>query len=57
MSSALYSKPYMIHRVTESANEMLGIGPNSSKGSKSRLTDTARKIVSIVLTDEMVREG
>ena len=40
---ALYSKPYMIHRVTESANEMLGIGPNSSKGSKSRLTGTGEK--------------
>ncbi|MGB7559384.1 MAG: NADH-quinone oxidoreductase subunit M [Nitrososphaeraceae archaeon] len=40
---ALYSKPYMIHRVTESANEMLGIGPNSSKGSKSRITDTGEK--------------
>jgi proton-translocating NADH-quinone oxidoreductase chain M len=40
---ALYSKPYMIHRVIESANEMLGIGPNSSKGSKSRFTDTGEK--------------
>jgi proton-translocating NADH-quinone oxidoreductase chain M len=40
---ALYSKPYMIHRVIESANEMLGIGPNSSKGSKSRFTDTGKK--------------
>lgn len=40
---ALYSKPYMIHRVIESANEMLGIGPNSSKGSKSNFTDTGEK--------------
>jgi proton-translocating NADH-quinone oxidoreductase chain M len=40
---ALYSKPYMIHRVIESANEMHGIGPNSSKGSKSNFTDTGEK--------------
>ena len=40
---ALYSKPYMIHRVIESANEMLGIGPNSSKGSKSNFTDAGEK--------------
>jgi proton-translocating NADH-quinone oxidoreductase chain M len=40
---ALYSKPYMIHRIIESANEMLGVGPNSSKGSKSNFTDTGEK--------------
>ena len=45
----------MIHRVTESANEMLGIGPNSSKGSKSRITDTGEKNSQYVNnTDEMV---
>src|SRR6187200_2555319 len=29
---ALYSKPYMIHKITETANEIFGAGPNSSNG-------------------------
>jgi proton-translocating NADH-quinone oxidoreductase chain M len=40
---SLYSKPYMIHKVTESAGEMLGIGPNSGKGSKERFTGSGEK--------------
>ena len=36
---ALYSKPYMIHKITESANEIFGTGPNSSKGVKKNLRD------------------
>src|SRR5919106_6823574 len=40
---ALYSKPYMIHKITETANEIFGTGPNNSKGSKSRLTGTGEK--------------
>src|SRR5215208_2910453 len=40
---ALYSKPYMIHKITESASEMLGIGPNSSNGSKERFTGSGEK--------------
>jgi proton-translocating NADH-quinone oxidoreductase chain M len=40
---ALYSKPYMIHKITESASEMLGIGPNSSNGPKERFTGSGEK--------------
>src|SRR5215207_7158216 len=29
---ALYSKPYMIHKITEAANEIFRTGPNSSNG-------------------------
>jgi proton-translocating NADH-quinone oxidoreductase chain M len=40
---ALYSKPYMIHKITESVGEMLGIGPNSSKVSKERFIGSGKK--------------
>jgi proton-translocating NADH-quinone oxidoreductase chain M len=33
----------MIHKITESTSEMLGIGPNSSKGSKERFTSSGEK--------------
>jgi proton-translocating NADH-quinone oxidoreductase chain M len=32
---ALYSKPYMIHKITETANEIFGTGPNSSNGKRN----------------------
>jgi len=41
---ALYSKPYMIHKVGESANEIFGTGPNnSSKGANNKLSDSGDK--------------
>src|SRR5215207_5839874 len=41
---ALYSKPYMIHKVGESANEIFGTGPNnSSSGAKNKLNDSGDK--------------
>src|SRR5215216_54689 len=42
---ALYSKPYMIHKVGESANEIFGTGPNnnSSRGEKNKLNDSGDK--------------
>jgi NADH-quinone oxidoreductase subunit M len=42
---ALYSKPYMIHKVGESANEIFGTGPNnsSSRGAKNKLNDSGDK--------------
>lgn len=35
---ALYSKPYMIHKITETANEIFGAGPNSSNGARKKLS-------------------
>jgi proton-translocating NADH-quinone oxidoreductase chain M len=51
---ALYSKPYMIHKITESASEMLGIGPNSSNGSKEKFTGSgeSRSQISTYLPTE-----
>jgi proton-translocating NADH-quinone oxidoreductase chain M len=42
---ALYSKPYMIHKVGESANEIFGTGPNnsSSRGAKNKLNEPGDK--------------
>ena len=33
---ALYSKPYMIHKITETANEIFKIGPNGSNGARNK---------------------
>jgi proton-translocating NADH-quinone oxidoreductase chain M len=33
---ALYSKPYMIHKITETANEIFRIGPNGSNGARNK---------------------
>jgi proton-translocating NADH-quinone oxidoreductase chain M len=40
---ALYSKPYMIHKVGESAREIFGTAPNSSnsRGDKNKLNDSS----------------
>jgi proton-translocating NADH-quinone oxidoreductase chain M len=40
---ALYSKPYMIHKVGESAREIFGTAPNNSnsRGDKSKLNDSS----------------
>jgi proton-translocating NADH-quinone oxidoreductase chain M len=40
---ALYSKPYMIHKVGESAREIFGTGPNNSnsRGDKNKLNDSS----------------
>jgi proton-translocating NADH-quinone oxidoreductase chain M len=35
---ALYSKPYMIHKITESANEIFRTGPNSSNGTRNKFS-------------------
>jgi proton-translocating NADH-quinone oxidoreductase chain M len=40
---ALYSKPYMIHKITESANEIFGTGPNSSKDSGIKFNNSGEK--------------
>src|SRR5918995_4008643 len=32
---ALYSKPYMIHKITETANEIFRVGPNGSNGARN----------------------
>src|SRR5215204_3774066 len=42
---ALYSKPYMIHKVGEAAKEIFGTGPNnnSSRGEKNKLNDSGDK--------------
>lgn len=40
---ALYSKPYMIHKVGESAKEIFGTGPNNSRGPKNKLSDSSDK--------------
>ena len=33
---ALYSKPYMIHKITETANEIFRVGPNGSNGARNK---------------------
>lgn len=33
---ALYSKPYMIHKITETANEIFRVGPNGSNGARDK---------------------
>jgi proton-translocating NADH-quinone oxidoreductase chain M len=33
---ALYSKPYMIHKITETANEIFRVGPNTSNGTRNK---------------------
>jgi proton-translocating NADH-quinone oxidoreductase chain M len=33
---ALYSKPYMIHKITETANEIFKVGPNGSNGARNK---------------------
>jgi proton-translocating NADH-quinone oxidoreductase chain M len=33
---ALYSKPYMIHKITETANEIFRVGPNGSNGTRNK---------------------
>lgn len=33
---ALYSKPYMIHKITETANEIFGVGPSRSNGARNK---------------------
>src|SRR5687768_2245988 len=39
---ALYSKPYMIHKITEAANEIFRTGPNSSNGARSKFGSQER---------------
>ena len=39
---ALYSKPYMIHKITEAANEIFRTGPNSSNGARNKFTSEER---------------
>ena len=41
---ALYSKPYMIHKITETANEIFGAGPNSSNGARKNLNRPGERI-------------
>ena len=41
---ALYSKPYMIHKITETANEIFGAGPNSSNGARKNLSRPGERI-------------
>ena len=41
---ALYSKPYMIHKITETANEIFGAGPNSSNGVRKNLSRPGERI-------------
>ena len=33
---ALYSKPYMIHKITETANEIFRVGPNGRNGARNK---------------------
>src|ERR687898_1057190 len=33
---ALYSKPYMIHKITETSNEIFRVGPNGSNGARNK---------------------
>src|SRR5215211_3997521 len=49
---ALYSKPYMIHKVGESANEIFGTAPNNSnsKGDKNKLNDSSSQSQSQLAT-------
>ena len=39
---ALYSKPYMIHKITETANEIFKVGPNTSNGARNKNDYTGR---------------
>ena len=39
---ALYSKPYMIHKITETANEIFRVGPNTSNGARNKNDYTGR---------------
>ncbi len=39
---ALYSKPYMIHKITEAANEIFRTGPNSSNGARNKFGSEER---------------
>ena len=39
---ALYSKPYMIHKITETANEIFRVGPYSSNGTRNKNDDAGR---------------
>jgi proton-translocating NADH-quinone oxidoreductase chain M len=39
---ALYSKPYMIHKITETANEILRVSPNTSNGARNKNDYTGR---------------
>ena len=39
---ALYSKPYMIHKITEAANEIFRTGPNSSNGTGNKFSSEER---------------
>ena len=39
---ALYSKPYMIHKITEAANEIFRTGPNSSNGARNKFGSQER---------------
>jgi proton-translocating NADH-quinone oxidoreductase chain M len=41
---ALYSKPYMIHKITETANEIFGAGPNSSNGARKNFSRPGERI-------------
>jgi proton-translocating NADH-quinone oxidoreductase chain M len=41
---ALYSKPYMIHKISETANEIFGAGPNSSNGARKNLSRPGERI-------------
>jgi proton-translocating NADH-quinone oxidoreductase chain M len=49
---ALYSKPYMIHKVGESANEIFGTAPNNSnsRGDKNKLNDSSSQSQSQLAT-------
>jgi proton-translocating NADH-quinone oxidoreductase chain M len=40
----LYSKPYMIHKITETANEIFGAGPNSSNGARKNFSRPGERI-------------
>jgi proton-translocating NADH-quinone oxidoreductase chain M len=39
---ALYSKPYMIHKITETANEIFRVSPNTSNGARNKNDYTER---------------
>jgi proton-translocating NADH-quinone oxidoreductase chain M len=39
---ALYSKPYMLHKIAETANEVFRVGPNASNGARSNIGSNKR---------------
>jgi proton-translocating NADH-quinone oxidoreductase chain M len=39
---ALYSKPYMIHKIAEAANEIFRTGPNGSNGARNKFSSEER---------------